>query len=72
MEAINMELIQNLPVAWANYLSIFCFIFLAISIWLIPKEALQLDSQPRSILFDLRWWATTLIILQLFIYWVFN
>lgn len=67
-----MDFVQHLPVTWANYLSIMCFILLAISIWLIPKQVVQFGNQRRSKFFDLRWWATTLIILQIFIYWIFD
>ena len=67
-----MSFIEHLPIEWANYLSMFCFVFLALSIWLMPKQVIQLDNQPRSIFLDLRWWATTLIVLQLVIYWVFS
>ena len=67
-----MDFVQHLQVTWANYLSIMCFILLAISIWLIPKQVVQFGNQPRSKFFDLRWWATTLIILQIFIYWIFD
>ena len=67
-----MELLSLLPTAWGNYLSMALFLLLALLLWRVPKGLIETgsDSKPRYL--DLRWWATTLIAIQLAIYWVFN
>jgi|TARA_B110000977_G_scaffold143401_1_gene182110 hypothetical protein len=62
----------DLPVAWANYISMGIFIFLGGLVWIVPKKAI-LAGQPETDRWrDLRIWAMVLIGLQLTIYWIFS
>lgn len=62
----------NLPVLWANYVSIAGFVLLAILVWLIPRSLIFAEAPDQSRWRDIRWWATGLIALQLAIYATFN
>ena len=62
----------DLPVAWANYISMGIFIFLGCLIWIVPKKAVIADRPITDRWRDLRIWAMVLIALQLGIYWVFS
>lgn len=64
--------LANLPLEWANYISIIGFLFLFALVWLIPKKAVYEDAPNQSRWRDIRLWATILIAFQLLIYAVFN
>lgn len=64
--------IANLPLAWANYLSMLIFLGLLVLVWSIPKKSLQEDAPDQSRWRDIRLWATALIGIQLLVYAVFN
>ena len=64
--------ISNLPVAWANYISIFGFVLLAILIWSIPLPKIFADATDHSRWRDIRIWASGLIALQVSIYILFS
>ena len=62
----------DLPVAWANYLSIFGFLLLAVLVWSIPRKIIYTEAADRSAWRDIRWWATALIAIQLTLYLTFT
>ena len=62
----------NLPVAWANYISIVGFVFLLIVVWLIPKHVVLTEAKSNSRWRDIRIWATGLIIMQITLYLIFT
>jgi hypothetical protein len=62
----------DLPVAWANYLSIFGFLLLAVLVWSIPKKVIYAEAHDRALWRDMRWWATLLIGIQLTLYLTFT
>ena len=62
----------DLPVAWANYISMGIFIFLGCLVWIVPKKAILADRPETDRWRDLRIWAMVLIGLQLIIYWIFS
>ncbi|MGB1342027.1 MAG: hypothetical protein ACPHAN_15730 [Pseudomonadales bacterium] len=64
--------LANLPLEWANYLSIFGFLCLFALVWFIPRHAVFEDAPDQSRWRDIRLWASLLIVLQLVIYAVFN
>jgi len=64
--------IANLPLAWANYLSILIFLCIFVLVWSIPKKVVFEDAPDQSRWRDIRVWATVLVAVQLFIYAVFN
>ncbi len=63
---------MELPVAWANYLSIGGFAFLGVLVWLIPRRVIFTDATDSAPWRDIRWWATGLIALQLLLYATFT
>jgi hypothetical protein len=62
----------DMPVIWANYVSMAGFVFLGVVVWLIPKKLIFAEAQDQSRWRDIRLWATALIGLQLTIYALFN
>ena len=64
--------LTNLPLEWANYLSIIAFLCLFVLVWLIPQHAVYEDAPDQSRWRDIRLWATILIAVQLLLYAVFN
>ena len=60
-----------MPTEWANYLSIFGFLFLTILVWLIPKDLVYSGAPDRAAWRDIRWWATALAAIQICIYILF-
>jgi hypothetical protein len=62
----------ELPIEWANYISIAIFLFLGCLIWIVPKAAIIADRPIEERWRDLRIWAMGLIALQLAIYWIFS
>jgi hypothetical protein len=63
---------STLPVAWANYLSIFGFLILAALVWLIPKKVIFAEAPDHSRWRDMRLWASALIVMQLILYTLFD
>ncbi len=62
----------DMPVAWANYISIGGFLLLALLVWLIPRKLIYTGATDHARWRDIRIWATVLITLQLFIYALFD
>ncbi len=62
----------DLPVAWANYLSMGGFVLLGVLVWLIPRRLIFQGASEASRWRDIRWWATVLIALQLGLYAIFT
>ena len=67
-----MEYLTNLPVAWANYLSMAGFAALGLLVWMIPRAQIFKGTSNHAGWRDIRWWATALILLQLCIYAIFT
>ena len=63
---------MELPVAWANYLSILGFLFLAVVVWVIPRKIIYQEAPDNSRWRDIRIWASVLITMQLILYAVFT
>lgn len=63
---------MELPVVWANYISVALFLALGIGVWSIPKSAVVPEEYADAAWRDLRWWATGLIIFQITLYTVFS
>ncbi len=63
---------MELPVAWANYLSMAGFAVLALFVWLIPRRLILSEAPDASRWRDIRLWATALIVLQIGLYAVFT
>jgi|TARA_B100000953_G_C17817510_1_gene357413 uncharacterized membrane protein len=63
---------MELPVAWANYISIAGFLFLGIIVWAIPRALIFAEASDKSSWRDIRIWATVLIGIQLGLYLVFT
>ena len=63
---------MELPVAWANYLSMAGFAFLALFVWLIPRRLILSEAPDASRWRDIRVWATALIVLQIGLYAIFT
>lgn len=61
----------ELPVEWANYLSIVGFLVLGVFVWLIPKERVYAGAPDMARWRDFRIWATVLISIQLGLYSLF-
>ena len=64
--------LSTLPVAWANYLSIFGFLVLGALVWLIPKKIIFTEAPDQSRWRDMRLWASVLIAMQLALYTLFD
>jgi len=62
----------DLPVVWANYISIAGFVFLAVLVWAIPRELIYADATDQARWRDIRIWATILIIVQILLYIFFT
>lgn len=62
----------ELPVAWANYVSIVGFLFLGVVVWMIPRHLIYRGSPDQSRWRDIRVWATVLIVIQLVLYLTFT
>ena len=63
---------MELPVAWANYISIGGFLFLGVIVWAIPRSLIFTEASDQSSWRDIRIWATVLIGIQLVLYLVFT
>ena len=63
---------MELPVAWANYLSMAGFTVLALFVWLIPKRLILSEAPDASRWRDIRVWATVLILVQIGLYAIFT
>lgn len=62
----------ELPVVWANYVSISGFILLAGLVWLIPKKLIYAEAPDQAKWRDIRLWASALIFLQVTLYILFQ
>ena len=62
----------DLPVVWANYASISGFILLAVLVWLIPKKLIYAQAPDQARWRDIRLWASTLILMQVTLYVLFQ
>ena len=49
---------MELPVVWANYISVALFVILGLGVWSIPKSAVVPEKYSGQTWRDLRWWAT--------------
>ena len=63
---------MELPVIWANYVSIALFVALGVGVWSIPKSAVVLEEYESQSWRDLRLWATSLIVFQIALYAYFT
>ncbi|NCF44002.1 MAG: hypothetical protein GWP70_04180 [Proteobacteria bacterium] len=63
---------MELPVVWANYISIALFLLLGCGVWSIPKSAVVPKEYADVGWRDLRWWATGLIVFQILLYAFFS
>ena len=62
----------DLPVVWANYISIAGFVFLGLLVWAIPKQLIYADASDQAKWRDIRVWATVLIAFQVVLYMMFE
>ncbi|MDP6096358.1 MAG: hypothetical protein QGG67_10300 [Gammaproteobacteria bacterium] len=60
------------PLWWASAATVVIFLLLGLGCWLVKKEAFMSDAPDQASWRDLRWWASGLIVLQLFIYYLFS
>ena len=63
---------MELPVVWANYISIALFLALGAGVWSVPKSAVIPENWNGQRWQDLRWWATGLIFCQIALYTCFS
>ena len=63
---------MELPVSWANYISIALFLALGAGVWSIPKSAVVPEEYEGESWRDLRVWATGLIVFQIVLYAYFT
>ena len=63
---------MELPVIWANYISIAMFLALGVGVWSIPKSSVVPEEHEDQSWRDLRVWATGLIVFQMFLYAYFT
>ena len=66
------EWIGELPVAWANGITVVLFVAIAAACFLLSRNAVIADASTRARWRDLRWWAVALIVVQLGIYLLFR
>ena len=67
-----VEWITQLPIWWANVITLVLFVSIGAAVFLIPRESLFTDAPDRSGWRDLRWWALGLVVVQLGIYTLFG
>jgi len=72
MEAKEEGGVIDLPIAWANYISIAGFVFLGLLVWAIPKPLIYIDASDQAKWRDIRVWATVLIVFQVTLYMMFT
>jgi hypothetical protein len=66
------EWLTNLPVWWANVITLVLFVGIAAACFLVPRRMFMADAPDQSYWRDIRWWALILIAVQLGIYGVFS
>jgi len=66
------ESLSQLPVSWANDITLILFIAIALACFTIPFRSVLADAPSRRRWRDLRWWAVLLISFQLGIYVIFQ
>jgi len=62
---------DQLPVEWANYLSMAGFAFLGLLVWLVPKHLVYSEAKDNARWRDYRIWASALIAIQITLYGLF-
>ena len=72
MEAKEEGGVIDLPVVWANYISIAGFVFLGLLVWVITKPLIYIDASDQAKWRDIRVWATVLIVFQVTLYMMFT
>ena len=63
---------ESFPLWWASVATVIIFLILWSGCWLIGREAFVSDAPDQARWRDLRWWASGLIVLQLYIYYLFS
>ncbi len=67
-----MEWLQSAPVWWANGITLVLFVAIAIGVFAVPKYVFMVDAPDQSRWRDVRFWALTLVAVQLCIYAIFS
>lgn len=67
-----LETLSQLPVVWANGITVVLFIGIAVCCFLVPRNSVIADAPTRSGWRDLRLWAVALVVVQLAIYGLFS
>ena len=65
------EFLRSIPLFWAKVLSIFLYLLLALWVITRPREFIYRGAPDGKGWRDLRWWAITLIGIQIFLYLIF-
>ena len=63
---------SNLPLWWASAATVLIFLVLLVLIWSLKREKVLEGAADNHAWRDLRVWATVLIMVQLFIYYLFS
>jgi hypothetical protein len=66
------EWLNELPVSWANNITVVLFVLIAVACFAIPRSSVIADAPTNARWRDLRWWAVALIAVQLGIYVLFR
>ena len=66
------EWLSDLPVWWANAITVVLFLAIAVGCFIVPRRMFMADAPDQSRWRDIRWWALILIAVQLGIYGVFS
>ena len=67
-----IETLSQMPVWWANLITVVMFVGIALACFAIPRTAILSDAPSKSRWRDIRWWALALITVQLAIYAIFS
>ena len=67
-----VDWLADLPVWWANVITVVLFIAIALACFLVPRRVFMEDAPDQSRWRDVRGWALILIIVQLGIYSLFS
>lgn len=66
------EWLSELPVWWANLITLGLFAGLAVGSFAVPRGVVMADAPDQARWRDIRWWSLMLIALQLGIYALFS
>lgn len=66
------EWLAELPVWWANVITVVLFLLIAAGCFLVPRRVFMMDAPDQARWRDIRWWALALILIQLGIYGLFS